>query len=119
MSVFREVRLSWKDQEFVIKPNEVMGAIAKVEEIITLQELFDFYQKGNAPLAKLAIAFTAVLTYAGAKVSEDQVYEAMFNRDGQNSMVASINTLLSMMIPPSSLVKAGKEDADPTVGESL
>jgi hypothetical protein len=117
MSIFEDVLITWSGTEYKIESSRVMGAIARVEEVITLKELFEFHQKNSAPLAKLSMAFAAVLNYAGANVTEEKVYEAMFTGDNQMSVINSINTLLMMMIPPSSL-KAGNAEAAPTGGKN-
>jgi hypothetical protein len=120
MSVFEEISLTWEGVEYKIESTKVMGAIARIEEVITLKELGEYAQTGNVPMAKLAMAFASVLRYAGARVQDDQVYSAMFDVDGQNSAMASISTLLTMMIPPSVMSKpVGKVQAAPTGGKSL
>jgi len=119
MGIFEEVSLKWKGETYKIEPTKVMGAIAQVEEIITLKELGEYAQKGDAPMAKLAMAFAAVLRYAGAKVRDEEVYAGMFGGDGQQSAIGSIATLLQMMIPPSAFAKTeGNAKAAPTGGKS-
>jgi hypothetical protein len=120
MGIFEDVTLTWKGQDYTIESTKVMGAIAKVEEVITLRELFNFYQKSDAPMVKLSMAFGSVLRYAGAKVKDEEVYAAMFNHEDQNSVTNSINTLLAMMVPPASMVKEtkGNEQAAPTGGKN-
>jgi hypothetical protein len=118
MSIFEKVSLKWGGKEYDIESDKVMGAIAKVEEVITLQELFNFYQKNDAPMAKLAMAFAAVLRYAGATVKDEEVYAAMFNHEDQNSVTNSINTLLVMMVPPSAMGGGGNGKAAPTGGKN-
>jgi hypothetical protein len=119
MSIFEEVSLKWGDQEYKIEPTKVMGAIAKIEEVITLKELLDYFQKGDAPIVKLSMAFGSVLRYAGARVTDEEVYAGMFEDGLQDSIVASIYNLLFMMVPPSALNKPGKVPAAPTGGKNL
>jgi len=119
MAIFEEVVLTWNGTEYRIEPTKVMGAIAKVEEIITLKELGEYAQKGDAPMAKLAMAFGSVLRYAGARVGDDEVYAGMFGGANQTSASTSISNLLTMMIPPSVLQSPkGKVQAAPTGGKS-
>ena len=80
MSIFEEVVLSWDGVEYKIDPERVMGAIAKVEEIITLRELSEYAQKGDAPMAKLAMAFASVLRYAGAKCIQECFLDRVKNQ---------------------------------------
>jgi hypothetical protein len=118
MAIFEEVSLTWEDVEYKIEPTKVMGAIAKVEEIITLKELLEYFQKNDAPMVKLSMAFGSVLRYAGAKVTDEEVYAGMFTEGRQDSIMTSIYNLLFMMIPPSVMSKPGKVQAAPTGGKN-
>jgi hypothetical protein len=87
-----------------------MRAIAIIEEIVTLHELFKYSEKGSAPLAKLSMAFAAVLRFAGADCSDEDAYAAMFSdTDAGTSMSKAIEVLLHMMIP--SDLEASKGEA--------
>ena len=70
MSLFEPVTLTWKGQEYVVKPDQVMYLIAIVEDKITLRQL----SSGDVPFSRTAQAFGAALRYAGAKVNDDEVY---------------------------------------------
>jgi hypothetical protein len=106
MAVFQEVKLGWGGKDFIIPPYRVLGAIAEIEQIITLPEVAAYSQRGTAPLAKLAQAFGAALRYAGAKVGDDEVYAGMLGAgDGQTAAVASVTTLLQMMMPPGAMME--------------
>jgi hypothetical protein len=119
MSIFQEVSLNWEGQEYKIEPNRVMGAIARVEEVITLAELAACAESGKMPLSKIAMAFGAVLRYAGVKVGDDEVYAGMFTSSENNSAIQSISALLSMMIPPNVAGgKPGNVQAAPTGGKN-
>lgn len=98
--IFDEVVITWNGVDYKIAPDKIMGAIARIEEIITLKELGGYAQKGDAPLAKLAMAYASVLNYAGAKVSDAQIYQAMFDNTNSTNIIGCINVLLTMMIPP-------------------
>jgi hypothetical protein len=100
MSIFDEVILTWQGVDYKIDPDRIMGAIARIEEIITLKELGEYAQKGDAPLAKLAMAYASILKYAGAKVTDAEIYQAMFDRNDSTNIIGCINILLAMMIPP-------------------
>jgi hypothetical protein len=98
--IFDEVVITWKDVEYTIAPDKIMGAIARVEEVITLKELGVYAQKGDAPLARLAMAYASLLSYAGAKVTDAEIYHSMFDRNSNTNIIGCINVLLTMMIPP-------------------
>jgi len=112
MSVFAEVKLNWEGREYVIPPDRVLGAIASVEEFITLNELAQKMRKNAPPLATLAKAYAALLRYAGAKIDDDAVYAGMFVAGG-GEVVTAVAALLGLMIPPS-LLGAGGAEANPT-----
>lgn len=96
-----DITLTWNGQEHVIPAERLMVAIAKIEDVITLTELFDHAQRGNAPMAKLSMAFGSVLRLSGAKVTDREVYNGMFS-DGGGSVQVAVETLLAMMLPPES-----------------
>ena len=102
MASFEDVRLQWAGEDYVIKANRMLGAIARIEDVVTLNELQRFGLRGTAPMAKIAMAYGAVLRYAGAKVTDDEVYAGMFGAGGTSAeaVVESVSTLVAMMIPP-------------------
>lgn len=98
MPLFEPIELTWQNRKFVITPSRALRAIAKVEDIITLQQLS---KADQVPFAKLALAYHALLKFAGANVTEEEVYEALWGATGEGqSAVAMVNALLSMMLPP-------------------
>jgi hypothetical protein len=117
MSIFEDVSLKWNGAEYKVEAGKIMGAIAVIEEVVTLQELAEYATTGKTPLSKLAMAFGSVLRYAGANVKDEEVYAGMFQGAGQNSAIQSLSVLLSMMIPQT-VVKTPKEEAAPTGGSN-
>lgn len=111
MSVFEPVVLSWKGEEYKVEADRVMMLIAKIEDVITLSEVFSYGQKGSAPMAKIAMAYGVALRYAGAKVRDDEVYKGLFGNGG-SSTAEALNALLAMMIPPEDLQQKGSPDGE-------
>lgn len=111
MSVFEPVTLAWKGKEYTVDPDKVMMLIAKIEEVITLSEVYSYAQKGAAPVAKIAMAYGVALRYAGADVRDDAVYKGLFS-GGSDSIPAALNALLSMMIPPDELRQKGQPQGE-------
>ncbi len=97
--MFDSVTLKFNGETYRIEPDKVMRAIAIVEDIVTLDELVKFHERGTAPMAKLAMAYAALIRYAGGACTDNEAYEAMFKEGNQSSVSASIGTLLAMMIP--------------------
>lgn len=108
--VFERVELSWNGGTYTIEPDEILGAIAVVEEHVTLKELYDDQNGRNTVrLAKLAGAFHALLTYAGVRgETKETVYEKLFEGGGAKAG-AVMTALLSMMVPRSVRESAKKE----------
>ena len=107
MSVFQPVTLAWQGKEYEIESDKVMMLIAKIEDVITLSEVYNYAQKGAAPVAKIAMAYGVALRYAGASVRDDEVYKGLFG-GGDDSIPAALNALLAMMIPPEDLQQKGQ-----------
>jgi hypothetical protein len=107
VGVFDDIKLSWHGKEYRIPANRVLGAVVRVEDILTLTQLADFVQKGNPPLGKLSQAYGAVLRYAGADVDDDEVFADMFGKgDAQALAVDAVMTLFNLMVPKATLAAA-------------
>lgn len=100
MGVFQPIKLEWKGEPFTVPADRVMGAIAVIEDVVTLKEIYEAGAKGKVKLSRIASAYGALLRYAGAKVEDDEVYEGMFAVDSGKAAAAAVTSLLSMMVPP-------------------
>lgn len=98
MSVFKDVTLFYKGDEFTVKSDEILRLIAKVEGEISIQELT---RSEGPPLSKLALAYTVALQYAGAKANHDEVYHGLFSGESGSNVSQALTGLLLMMLPPS------------------
>jgi hypothetical protein len=118
MSGFEDLTLGWGGKSFVIPARKMLGAVARIEEVITLQELTAYASRGTAPMARLAQAYGSVLRYAGAAATDDEVYSGLFGDagpDNANLIADSINTLMVMMIPPHVRRKMNNGEGDGVV----
>ena len=117
---FQQVTLGWDGKDYTIEPKRVMGAIALVEEVVTLQELSNYSLRREAPkLSKLAKAYSSLLKYAGCEDAlTEEVYAFLFERDGSGQIQTTqvIYGLLSLMVPPTHLQE--KEVKKPTSKKS-
>lgn len=95
---FEDVRIGWNSNTYVVPADRVMGAIAAIEEVVTLKELAEYAQRQTMPMAKLSMAYGSLLRYAGANVRDEEVYRAMYGGDS-GPIVSSIQTLLFLMVP--------------------
>lgn len=118
MSSFDDINLEWNGTPVIIKSNRVLGAIARIEDVITLSELQRFGLRGGAPLAKIAMAYGAVLRYGGLQVTDDEVYLGLFstgNKTSADTVMVSIHSLVRMMVPPTPEEKGAPQQGN--VGE--
>lgn len=100
MAIFDPIKLSWNGHDYIILPDKVMGAIARIEDVITIDELGRYLGKKTAPLAKLAQAYASVLRYAGATVADEEVYAGMFKANQTQDVISTaLSTLMAMMLP--------------------
>lgn len=110
MGAFTDVSLNWRGKDYEIRASRMMGAIARIEDVVTLPELQRCAARKTAPLGKVAQAFAAVLRYAGAEVTDEDVYLGMFGARGGVAVdvaMTSLMTLMAMMVPPASLQAKG------------
>lgn len=106
--MFKPVTLEWNGKPVTIPANQMLGAIAEIEGVITLNELMSFSARGAYPAARVARAYGALLRYAGVlgddklPVSDESVYGGLFG-DGEATaaVVGSMQLLIMMMVPPS------------------
>lgn len=102
--MFEPITLNWEGRDYIIPADQVMRAICVIEDHITVQQLL---RPDAVPMGKLAMAYTALLRFAGAtKVREAEVYSAILG-DG-NAAVAATQALVMMMIPPEHLRAKGE-----------
>lgn len=109
-NAFDKIILEWQGDEYVIDAHRVMGAIARIEDVITLGDLYNYTQRGSAPAAKLCMAYAAVLRYAGAKVVDEDVYSMCFESgDNAEKLMQSVMALMNIMLPKKARERLKKE----------
>lgn len=115
---FEPFELEWAGKKYVIPAHRVMGAIARVEDVVTLPQLQEHGTRGSMPMAKISMAYGALLRYAGAPVTDVEVYEGMFGsiKENPQSLVDSVVVLISLMVPPSVVNSIKKKAAEPSSG---
>jgi hypothetical protein len=113
MSTFDDLKLVWSGNTYVVPARQMLEAIARVEDVITLHELSVYLQRDTAPIGRLARAYASVLRCAGAEVTDEQVYRYMFG-DGTESLVRTRNlvTLLqAILLPPEVRIRLEEQAA--------
>jgi hypothetical protein len=118
--IFEDIHLAWGEETGTIPSDRVMGAIARIEQHITLPELYDAgASRKMPPLTLLAAAYGSVLRYAGLAVSDAEVYAGLFDKTrGEASLVVTaVQGLMEIMIPPDAL-KAARKARDAPKGSA-
>lgn len=99
MKAFSDVSLTWKGKPYRIPANGIMPVMARVEDIMTLDELLRIKNRGGTPFFKIAMCYGTILRSAGAEAADEEVFASMFRNDTAQEAGASVVTLLSMMVP--------------------
>jgi hypothetical protein len=107
---FEDVTLKWAGVEYTIPADSMMRAIMLIEEWFTLEDLH--MKSVHLKRAKISAAFAAVLRYAGAKVTDEEVYAGMFKKGVANTTIAAV-TALSMMMVPADAIEAAAKGVEP------
>lgn len=75
---FEDVTLSWGGEDYVVPANEQLELIARLEAAISDEgghsAVVRLMQPGGPSTARLAKGYGAALRYAGAKVTDNDVY---------------------------------------------
>lgn len=100
-SIFEPIKIQWGDDEYEIPANRIMGLIETIEDHVSYADL----NPDNPKMGKIAAAYTKAIRYAGGKVDEGEVYNAMFDGATAFQVAQAIDGLLAIMIPPAHLQK--------------
>jgi hypothetical protein len=119
MKGFEDVTLAWRDEVYTIPAKRQMMLIAELEDILQKRDGTPAVAVllSNPGWAKLAMAFGAALRYAGAKVSDDEIYLSITQNiaDGDFSEMMRMREatlgLLSIMAPPIASSFTKEDDA--------
>lgn len=116
MALFEPITLGWQGKEYTIAPDRILRLIAQVESELTYAELYQFSIRGGAPLAKLSMSFGLMLRYAGAKVTDEEIYNQLLT-GGAEEILSITQSLLAMMTPPQHLVGKPEEGHETEAGK--
>lgn len=110
MQGFEEVKLGWGGEEFTVPANQQLMLIAKIEDALSgasnRQAIDVLLQPNGPPMARLAQAYGAALRYAGAEVTDNEVYLSIMsdiaegNADALQAIQGAVLGLLSIIAPP-------------------
>ena len=100
-SIFEDVKLEWDGKEYTIPSNRVMGLIERIEDHLSFSDLLS----KNPKIGKIAGAWAEALRYAGAAVSDEQVYAEMFRGATTGQIKTAVFGLMEIMVPPQHIQK--------------
>ena len=121
MHGFEDVKLSWQDQTFIVPANKQLSLIARIEDALAgetgEQAMAILFRKHGVPHTRLASAFGAALRYAGAKVTDEEVYLSIHTDIASKSrtevaakMQGMLMALLAIISPPSFKATVAQSD---------
>jgi len=124
MKGFEDVTLGWDGKEYVVPANKQLLLIATIEDVFagaSGRQALEVLCRGSGPsYSTLARAYGAALRYAGADVSDDEVYltimSGMANAKGETAILiqSAIVGLISIIAPPiGHMLSSGDSDAEP------
>ncbi len=97
MAVFRELTISWKGTEFKFVPSmRLMRSIEMGD--ISFTDIAVRTSQGRPPISHIAFVLAKMLQAAGAKVTDEEVYEELVTGD-QDSITGLISLVLTAFSP--------------------
>ena len=102
-AIFDPIELTWNGKTYRIESHNILKAIARVEEHFTLVQLIEQAKTNSVSTSKLAMAYGTVLRFAGAEVTDEEVFEGVLGVGTMKAedMATHLTTLLSMLLPRS------------------
>lgn len=101
-NVFDSFKFKWEGAEYEVPSDRIFGAIARVEEHVSLGELYAMIDNYRAVKnTQLAAAYSALLGYVGKPTSRESIYAVIFpaDSDARVNTINAITGLLQLMIP--------------------
>ena len=124
MHGFDDVTLGWKGDEFIVPANKMLMLVCKIEDALAgdsgEQALTVLMRRQGPPQARLAQAYGAALRYAGAHVTDDEVYLSLQSElstgsaEGIAAIQGAVINLIAIVSPPlgSVLLAAGEKKSE-------
>lgn len=121
MKGFEDVTLSWNGEEFTVPAERQLILIAQIEDALSgssgEQAVTILMRPGGPPYSRLAAAFGSALRYAGARVSDEEIYLAIVealaqcNGDVMLEVRNAVLALLAIIARPVAETLAAPESA--------
>lgn len=123
MQGFAPVTIGWAGKDYVVPANKQLMLIAEIEDALAGkngdQAVAVLFRRNGVPHSRLAAAYGAALRYAGANVSDQEIYLSIHSdiANGSREAVyektaAMVLGLLAIVSPPV-IEKAKERSIDP------
>ena len=125
MQGFDDVVLGWKGEEYTVPANKMLMLVCKLEDALSgdtgEQALTVLMRRQGPPHARLAMAYGAALRFAGADVSDEDIYLSLQSdlskgdAEAVSSMQAAVINLIAIVSPPlgSALLSVTEKKSQP------
>ena len=121
MHGFEDVTLTWQGKDYVVPANRQMMLIAKIEDALGGeagdQAIAVLFRRNGVPHSRMAAAYGAALRYAGASVTDEEVYISIHadiatqSRDAVAALVHRMLMGLVAIISPPTAKAIAEHDA--------
>lgn len=97
MAIFRELTIKWKGEEYRFVPSMKLMRTIEMGDI-SFTDIAVRTSQGRPPVSHIAFVLSKMLQSAGAKVTDEQVYEELVMGD-QESITSLISLVLTSFSP--------------------
>lgn len=105
MSVFREATIEWKGETYTFTPS--MRLLRTIEQEVSIAHCIHAVAQGKAKISHMAFFVAAVMQAAGARVTEDEIYQELASAEAKE-VQALFFTLADIISPaPKEQKKSG------------
>ena len=96
-AIFRTVTLQWDGKTYDVKPT--MQLLNKIEHQVSLAVLLNKYRDNAPQISHLAFVLGEFLRSAGAKVSDEEVYQELVTTDDTGYFMSVWGAIFEAVIP--------------------
>ncbi|TCP43932.1 hypothetical protein [Rhodovulum marinum] len=110
MKGFEPVTLKWRGESFRVEAEDQLRLIAEIEDALADKSgtpaVLVLMRKGGPSYARLSRAYGAALRYAGADVSDDEIYLSLTETIAEGDLALALQVqsailgLLAIIAPP-------------------
>ncbi|MEM9523644.1 MAG: hypothetical protein AAF982_06575, partial [Pseudomonadota bacterium] len=126
MKGFEPVTLTWRGASFTVKAEDQLRLIAEIEDALSDSKgtpaVLSLMRPGGPGYARLSAAYGAALRYAGADVTDQDIYLSINEELSEGDPTAAIrmqNAIIGLLaiVSPPAYRRLMMEDAEDTMGK--